>query len=71
MQAGIRPGDHVLKVDGESCAGLTVAAIREKIVGLIGSKVVVTLESASSGQVHASKLPNYLPLGYVTFFPDS
>jgi C-terminal processing protease CtpA/Prc len=31
----IKAGDHVLAVNSESCAGLTVAATREKILGCV------------------------------------
>jgi len=47
----IQVGDTVLSVNGENVVGLTVADIRERIVGPIGSQVSVTLESATTGEV--------------------
>lgn len=40
-----------MSVNGENVVGLTVADIRERIVGPIGSQVSVTLESATTGEV--------------------
>ena len=39
----------MLAVNGESCVGWSVTAVREKIVGPVGSQVVLRLQSAASG----------------------
>ena len=44
-------GDTVLSVNGENVVGLTVADIRERIVGPIGSQVSITLESGATGEI--------------------
>jgi hypothetical protein len=47
----IQVGDTVLSVNGENVVGLTVADIRERIVGPIGSQVSITLESGATGEI--------------------
>ena len=42
----------MLAVNGENVVGLSVAEIRERIVGPIGSEVSIALESGASGQVY-------------------
>lgn len=52
----ISVGDGVLAVNGERVIGHSVAAIREKIVGPIGSTVSVTFERASTGEIYERSL---------------
>jgi len=48
----VQVGDTVLSVNGENVVGLSVAEIRERIVGPIGSEVAVALESGATGQIY-------------------
>lgn len=48
----VQVGDSMLAVNGENVVGLSVAEIRERIVGPIGSEVSIALESGASGQVY-------------------
>jgi C-terminal processing protease CtpA/Prc len=48
----VQVGDTVLSVNGENVVGLSVAEIRERIVGPIGSEVAVSLESGATGQTY-------------------
>jgi len=52
----ISVGDGVLAVNGERVIGSSVASIRERIVGPIGSTVTVTFESSKTGEVYERTL---------------
>lgn len=43
-QAGIKPGDIILKVDGQLVAGVTVEELRTKVRGPQGTSVVLTVQ---------------------------
>jgi carboxyl-terminal processing protease len=45
----LRPGDIILKVDGENIAGLPLVKSVEKILGRAGTSVVLTILTPSSG----------------------
>ncbi|MBI3696283.1 MAG: S41 family peptidase [Acidobacteria bacterium] len=44
FRAGIRPGDTILKVDGESTAGLNTTEVAKRLRGEKGTTVQITLE---------------------------
>ena len=49
QRAGLRPGDIILKVDGENIAGLPLVKSVEKILGRAGTSVLLTVLTPSSG----------------------
>ncbi len=49
QRAGLRPGDIILKVDGESILGLSIVKAVEKILGRAGTPVLLTVLTPSSG----------------------
>jgi carboxyl-terminal processing protease len=50
QQAGLRPGDIILKVDGKDVAGLSLSAVVDLILGPAGSKVTLTILDPNTGQ---------------------
>ncbi|WP_432735852.1 S41 family peptidase [Maridesulfovibrio sp. FT414] len=48
--AGIKSGDMILSVDGESVRGMSIADAVSKIRGLAGSTVVIAVRSAEDGK---------------------
>lgn len=50
LSAGVRPGDLIIKVNGESTAGWTTDDAVRNITGPAGTKVVVTMHRPSTGQ---------------------
>ncbi len=51
QEAGLKPGDVILKVDGNDISGLTLDEVVAKILGPAGTKVTLTIQS-SGGQPH-------------------
>jgi carboxyl-terminal processing protease len=49
QRAGLRPGDVILKVDGENIMGLPLVKAVEKILGHAGTSVVLTILTPSDG----------------------
>ena len=49
QRAGLRPGDAILRVDGENIAGLPLVKAVGKILGRAGTSVVLTILTPSSG----------------------
>ena len=43
-EVGLRPGDHIIKIDGESAIGIKEDEVRTKLRGEKGTKVAVTVE---------------------------
>jgi carboxyl-terminal processing protease len=50
QQAGLRPGDVILKVDGEDVAGLPIDQVVSRIVGPAGTSVTLTILTPETGQ---------------------
>lgn len=50
QQAGLRPGDIILKVDGDSVAGLSLIEVVGRILGPAGTSVTLTIMDASTGR---------------------
>jgi|YelNatPaOPRAMG01_1025707.scaffolds.fasta_scaffold00290_26 carboxyl-terminal processing protease len=50
--AGIKPGEIILKVDGQDVTGLSLSDVVSKILGPAGTTVTLTLQDATTGQVH-------------------
>jgi len=50
QQAGLRPGDIILKVDGNSVAGLSVIEVVGRILGPAGTSVTLTIMDPSTGR---------------------
>jgi carboxyl-terminal processing protease len=50
QQAGLKPGDVILKVDGEDVAGLPIDQVVGRIVGPAGTSVTLTLLTPETGQ---------------------
>ena len=48
--AGLRPGDIILKVNGQDTAGKSLTEVVSQIVGPAGTKVTLTIQSADSRQ---------------------
>ena len=84
MEAGLQVGDIVTKVDGESIAGLSAAEVKNRIVGDIGTQVVITVLrnqqeldftiTRNTIQVQVAKgtlLPNNIGLVQVTNFNEN
>jgi carboxyl-terminal processing protease len=51
QRAGLRPGDVILKVDGENIMGLPLVKAVEKILGHAGTSVILTILTPSSGSI--------------------
>jgi carboxyl-terminal processing protease len=49
-QAGLRPNDLILKVDGQDVRGVTVAELRNKVRGPKDTSVTLTIQHADSSQ---------------------
>jgi len=49
QRAGLRPGDIILKVDGENITGLPIPKAVEKILGKAGTQVTLTALTPSTG----------------------
>lgn len=49
-QAGVRPGDAVLSIDGQSIEGLAPAEVAPKVRGEEGTTVTVTVDRPSTGE---------------------
>ncbi len=47
--AGIKPGDIILKVDGQDMTGLSLSDVVSKVLGPAGTKVTLTLQDPTSG----------------------
>jgi len=56
QQAGLHPGDIILKVDGENVDGLPVDQVVSRIVGPAGTSVTLTLMTPESGQTWEATL---------------
>jgi len=50
QQAGLRPGDIVLKVDGENATGLPMDQVVGRILGPAGTSVTLTILTPETGQ---------------------
>jgi carboxyl-terminal processing protease len=50
QQAGLRPGDIILKVDGEDAAGLAIDQVVSRIVGPADTSVTLTILTPETGQ---------------------
>lgn len=50
QQAGLRPGDIIVGVNGEDISGLTLDQARAKIVGPAGTSVTLTIMDPNTGQ---------------------
>jgi carboxyl-terminal processing protease len=51
QQAGLRPGDVIMKVDGENVAGLPLDQVVGRIMGPAGTPVTLTLLHPSTGRM--------------------
>jgi carboxyl-terminal processing protease len=49
QRAGLRPGDIILKVNGENITGLSLPKAVEKILGKAGTQVTLTVLTPSTG----------------------
>lgn len=47
--AGVKPGDIILKVDGQDLTGLSLSDVVSKVIGPAGTKVTVTLQDPKTG----------------------
>jgi len=56
QQAGLRPGDVILKVDGEDVAGMPIDRVVGLIVGPAGTDVTLTIQSPDTGQTQSVTL---------------
>lgn len=50
MSAGIKPGDRILAIDGESTEGMSVEKAAEKIRGRVGTSITLTLSRDDAEQ---------------------
>jgi carboxyl-terminal processing protease len=50
QQAGLRPGDVILQVDGENVAGLPIDQVIDRILGPAGTQVTLTILAPDTGQ---------------------
>ena len=50
--AGIRPGDEVVRIDGDSAAGSDIVSLSRKLEGPPGSRVQLTMRRGSKEHVH-------------------
>ena len=50
QQAGLRPGDIILKVDGENIAGLPLDQVVGRIMGPVGTSVTLTVLDPNTGR---------------------
>jgi len=50
QQAGLHPGDIILKVDGENVAGLPIDQVVSRIVGPAGTSVTLSILTPDTGQ---------------------
>jgi carboxyl-terminal processing protease len=50
QKAGLKPGDLILKVNGEDVTGQPLDMVIAKIVGPAGTKVVLSIQSAGDGE---------------------
>jgi carboxyl-terminal processing protease len=50
QQAGLRPGDIILEVDGENVAGLPIDQVVSRIVGPAGTSVTLNILNPDTGQ---------------------
>ncbi len=50
-EAGIKPGDRILRINGHSTENLTIAQAVEKLRGDIGEKVTLTIQRPSSKEI--------------------
>ncbi len=51
QRAGMRPGDFIVKVDGEGIEGLPLEEVVKRILGPAGTRVTLTLETPSSNHI--------------------
>ncbi len=56
QRAGLRPGDIILKVNGENITGLPLPKAVEKILGKAGTQVTLTVLTPSTGNARAVAL---------------
>jgi carboxyl-terminal processing protease len=56
QQAGVRPGDVILQVDGRSVAGMPLSHISAKMSGEVGQPVALTVFNPSDGQRREIKI---------------
>jgi carboxyl-terminal processing protease len=50
LQAGLHPGDIILRVDGENVAGLPIDQVVSRIAGPVGSSITLTILTPDTGQ---------------------
>jgi carboxyl-terminal processing protease len=50
QKAGVRPGDIIVKVDGEDVTGQSLASVIQRILGPAGTKVTITLQDPQTGE---------------------
>ena len=55
-QAGLRPGDTILKVDGENVAGMRIDQVVGRVLGPAGTRVTLTILSPDTGQTQSVTL---------------
>ncbi|OLP19161.1 carboxyl-terminal protease [Leptolyngbya sp. 'hensonii'] len=65
-QAGIGPADRILKIDGMPTANLTLDEAAERMRGMIGSQVTLTLLRRTGEQVEVRLTRNRIALNPVT-----
>ncbi|MGB8509893.1 MAG: S41 family peptidase, partial [Pyrinomonadaceae bacterium] len=56
QRAGLRYGDRVVEIDGQSMRGKTYGEVREKLIGPRGTKVKVTVENVATGQTETVEI---------------
>ncbi len=52
QRAGLRPGDIILRVNGQDITGLPLDQIIGRILGPAGTQVTLTIQDPSTGQTH-------------------
>jgi carboxyl-terminal processing protease len=50
QKAGLKPGDIILKVNGEDMTGQPISAVVNKILGPAGTSVTITIQDPTTGQ---------------------
>jgi carboxyl-terminal processing protease len=57
QKAGLRAGDIILQVDGQSVEGLTLGEVSSRIVGPAGAQVTLTIQRPSTGETMEMTIP--------------
>jgi carboxyl-terminal processing protease len=61
-RAGLRYGDHIIAINGESTEGLTQAQVRNKLIGPDGTQVVVKVDRLGVGPLEFKLTRGAVPL---------